>query len=70
MDHGLASQDDEMKLSGTPGAPPPPEEDLMNDIAPVKQAEKIAEEAVVKEHGMDTGGVKIQPQPKAGVTEE
>lgn len=36
MDHGLASQDDEMKLSGTPGAPPPPEEDLMNDIAPVK----------------------------------
>eukprot|EP00913_Durusdinium_trenchii_P033145 g31030.t1 len=65
MDHGLASQDDEMKLSGTPGAPPPPEEDLMNDIAPVKQAEKIAEEAVVKEHGMDTGGVKIQPQPKA-----
>lgn len=50
-------QDDEMHLSATPAKPPPaPEEDdLLKFISPAKQAEKIAEQGVIKEHGMETG---------------
>lgn len=57
-------EDDEMHLNATPGKPPPApeEEDLMKFVSPVKEAEKIAEQAVVKEHGMETSGLNMEEQ--------
>jgi len=53
-------QDDEMHLSATPAKPPPaPEEDdLLKFISPETQAKKIAEQGVIKEHGMETGSTE------------
>mmetsp|Transcript_71733 Transcript_71733/g.171393 ORF Transcript_71733/g.171393 Transcript_71733/m.171393 type:complete len:315 (+) Transcript_71733:100-1044(+) len=65
-------EDDEMHLNATPG-PPPPAEEKEPDLPNVKEAEKMAEEALVKEPGLESGGLKTEeeePPEEGDITRE